>query len=67
MLGWIIGEVLILRTPSARSWIEAVYFAFGLKMVALGLALGRCKRRWHVSSHSAKSDRIAIGGSHTHG
>lgn len=35
LLGWIIGEVLILNQPS---WFEAVYVAVGLTMVALGLA-----------------------------
>jgi hypothetical protein len=44
MMGWIVGEVLILA-PSARSWIEAVYFALGLVMAGLALALGRAQLR----------------------
>lgn len=40
LMGWIVGELLILRATAARSWIEALYFAIGLLMVALGLRLG---------------------------
>jgi glyoxylase-like metal-dependent hydrolase (beta-lactamase superfamily II) len=41
LMGWIAGEALILRQPAARSWVEALYFATGLTMVGLGLAVGR--------------------------
>ena len=41
MMGWTIGEVLILTQPEARSWVEAAYFAAGLAMTGLVVALGR--------------------------
>ena len=44
MMGWIVGEVLILP-PSARSWVEAVYFALGLMLAVLGVRVGRSERR----------------------
>jgi hypothetical protein len=37
LMGWIIGEALLLRQPS---WFEAFSFALGLMMAALGLAGG---------------------------
>jgi hypothetical protein len=40
MMGWIVGEVLLLKQPS-WTWIEVFYFAFGLAMAALGLILWR--------------------------
>ncbi len=44
MMGWIVGEVLILRAPEARSWAEAAYFAVGALMAGLGLRLERAER-----------------------
>lgn len=41
MLGWIVGEVLILNQPSRPTRIEVFYFAAGLLMALLGLAVGR--------------------------
>jgi hypothetical protein len=37
LMGQIAGEVRLLKQPI--SWIEVVYFAIGLAMVTLGLAL----------------------------
>lgn len=45
LMGWIVGEVLILP-KSARSLWEAGYFVTGVLMVALGLRTGRVKRRF---------------------
>jgi len=54
MMGWIVGEIVILRAPAARltrpsiavpSWVEAVYFALGLIMAVLGVALRQAERR----------------------
>ena len=44
LMGWIAGEVLVLTRPSARSWVEALYFAIGLAMAWLGLVVGRSER-----------------------
>lgn len=44
MMGWIVGEVLILNQPS-WTWIEVFYFAAGLVMAVLGLMIGRVWRR----------------------
>lgn len=44
MMGWIAGEVLLLSQPAARSWVEALYFADGLTMAGLGLAVGWTER-----------------------
>lgn len=49
MLGWIVGEVLILNQPSRPTWIEVVYFAVGLVMAVLGLMVGRAERRGRCS------------------
>ena len=40
MMGWIAGEIMILKQPS-WSWTEVFYFAVGFVMAALGLALQR--------------------------
>jgi len=48
LMGWIIGEVLILNQPAARSWAEAVYFAVGLTMAGLGLVAGRFQRNQQI-------------------
>jgi hypothetical protein len=37
LMGWILGEVLIVRSSVARSWLEAGYFGVGLLMSTLGL------------------------------
>jgi hypothetical protein len=50
MLGWIIGELHLLKQPVAPSLSEAFYFAVGLTMAGLGLALGRIHHERHVSS-----------------
>jgi hypothetical protein len=41
MMGWIVGEILILKQPSAPHWTEVFYFALGLVMVVLGLMVRR--------------------------
>lgn len=38
LVGWIVGEVIILQAPQARSWMEAAYLLVGLSMAGLGLA-----------------------------
>lgn len=45
LMGWIVGEVLVLRAPAARSWVEALYFAVGLLMAGLGLEAGLRRQR----------------------
>jgi hypothetical protein len=45
LMGWIAAEVLIVRAPEARSWVEAAYFATGLLMAGLGVASGRAGER----------------------
>ena len=37
VMGWIVGEILLLTQPSAPTWTEVFYFALGLVMVVLGL------------------------------
>ncbi len=54
LMGWIIGEALILNQPAARSWAEAVYFAVGLTMVGLGLVVGRNLQRRPFSARSGR-------------
>jgi hypothetical protein len=44
-MGWIVGEVLILNQPSAPTSAEVFYFALGLVMATLGLALERTGRK----------------------
>jgi hypothetical protein len=39
MMGWIVGETLILNQPTRPSGSEVVYFAVGLAMAGLGLAI----------------------------
>jgi hypothetical protein len=39
MMGWIAGEVAVLRAPEARSPVEAAYFGVGAAMAGLGLAV----------------------------
>jgi hypothetical protein len=36
LVGWILGDVLLLRGPATRSWVELLYFAIGVLMVSLG-------------------------------
>ncbi|AHY48093.1 Hypothetical Protein RradSPS_2810 (plasmid) [Rubrobacter radiotolerans] len=38
MMGWIVGEVLLLRQPS-WTWTELLYFVLGALMGALGISL----------------------------
>lgn len=44
MMGWIAGEVRVLRAPEARSPVEAIYLGVGAAMVGLGLAAARAGR-----------------------
>jgi hypothetical protein len=44
LMGWVAGEVLILRAPGARSRVEAAYFGIGLLMAGLGLAAAQTPR-----------------------
>jgi hypothetical protein len=37
LVGWVCGEVAILRAGRARSWLEPGYFVTGLLMAGLGL------------------------------
>lgn len=39
MMGWIAGEVAVLRAPEARSPVEALYFLVGAAMAGLGIAV----------------------------
>ncbi len=48
LMGWIMGEVLILNQTAARSWVEAIYFAVGLTMVGLGLVASRFQRNQQI-------------------
>ena len=42
LMGWIVGEVLILNQPVEPTWIEIAFFAIGLAMSVLGVfARGR--------------------------
>jgi hypothetical protein len=41
MMGWIVGEVLILKQPMPPHGIEVFYFALGLVMAVLGLMAWR--------------------------
>jgi hypothetical protein len=43
LIAWIGGEVLLVA--GARSWVEAIYVASGLSMVALGLLVRRTRDR----------------------
>jgi len=56
LMGWIMGEMLILNQTATRSWVEAVYFAVGLTMSGLGLTVGRNHRR---RPFSAGSERVS--------
>jgi hypothetical protein len=38
LMGWVVGEVSIVRAPDARSWVEVAYFGIGLLMAGLGRA-----------------------------
>lgn len=54
LMGWIIGEVLMLNQPVAFTWVEAFFFAVGLTMATLGLALSRIGHWGVVSPGSAR-------------
>lgn len=45
MMGWIVGETIILNQPSRPSWTEIIYFAVGLAMAGLGLAMARVEHQ----------------------
>ncbi len=49
MMGWTVGEVLILRAPEARSRVEAGYFGLGRLMVVPGATVGRAEGHHRVS------------------
>jgi len=40
-MGWIVGEILLLKQPSAPTWSEVFYFTLGLVMAVLGLMVWR--------------------------
>jgi hypothetical protein len=50
MLGWIVGEILILNQPSRPTGTEVFYFSAGLLMALLGLAVGRTNWKQTASS-----------------
>ncbi|MGC4118511.1 MAG: hypothetical protein QM765_28940 [Myxococcales bacterium] len=41
LMGWIAGEVVILKQPDAPTWIECLYFIAGAVIAALALLLQR--------------------------
>jgi hypothetical protein len=41
MMGWIVGEILLLKQPSAPHWTQVFYFAVGLVMAMLGFMVWR--------------------------
>jgi hypothetical protein len=45
LMGWVSGEVAILRAPQARSWLEPGYLVIGLLMAGLGLLDLRAQAR----------------------
>ena len=45
LMGWISGEVLLLKQPSAPTWIECLNFTAGIAMSGLALVLRRLSRR----------------------
>ena len=45
LMGWISGEVLLLKQPSAPTWIECMYFSAGIAIAGLALVLRRLTRR----------------------
>jgi membrane protein DedA with SNARE-associated domain len=45
MMGWIVGEILLLEQTSAPQWTQVFYFAVGLVMAMLGLMVWRAWRR----------------------
>lgn len=45
LMGWILGEVLLLKQPSAPTPTEVVYFLVGAAMAALGWWFGRSAER----------------------
>ncbi|MFN8486249.1 MAG: hypothetical protein U0350_01575 [Caldilineaceae bacterium] len=45
LMGWIIGELLLLHQPSAPQSIEVFYFTIGLLMTGLGLLVAKLERR----------------------
>jgi hypothetical protein len=47
LMGWILGEVLIVRSSVARSWLEPGYFGVGLLMSTLGLV----EWWWNTAGH----------------
>jgi hypothetical protein len=45
LVGWIVGELLLLNQPTRPSWTEVLYACVGVLMIGLGLALGQTERR----------------------
>jgi hypothetical protein len=50
LMGWLVGEVLILKQPSAPSPTEVFFFAIGLIMLALGLNVAWTQRQRQIRS-----------------
>jgi hypothetical protein len=45
VMGWIVGEILLLKQPSAPHWPQILFFAVRLVMAMLGLMVWRAWRR----------------------
>jgi hypothetical protein len=48
LMGWLVGEVLILKQPSAPSPTEVLFFVIGLIMLALGLNVAWSQRQLQI-------------------
>ncbi|MGD0247569.1 MAG: hypothetical protein ABSB75_00805 [Candidatus Limnocylindrales bacterium] len=48
LMGWLVGEVLILKQPSAPSPTEVFFFVIGLIMLALGLNVAWSQRQRQI-------------------
>jgi hypothetical protein len=51
LMGWIVGEVLILRKREARSWVDAADFALGLLMATSGVVMWLVDHRQPRTMH----------------
>jgi hypothetical protein len=45
LMGWILGEIRLLKQPVYGTWTERLFFAVGLLMAVLGLTVQRTERR----------------------
>jgi hypothetical protein len=52
LMGWVVGEVLMLRAPESRSWLEPGYFGVGLLMAVFGM-FGLRRRRYPSAANDA--------------